>query len=293
MAHYNDHRGSKVSVRRAPPIVRRGEGSLHPDVEQDRSLIKRTVKKSTLRYPRMTGGAISSEEAAAAKKPKRKKPRLQMTGGAVRARLDRRSRGGKIQDHDPRANGDQNALEQEATREKRAERTMARARGGQIMQRTGKDYSELAPQHHERGGRTKKGHTTVSVMIAPQRGQHPMAVPVPAAGPPPAAAMPAPQRPPMMQAPGVPPMAGAPPMMAAPGMPPPIRQRGGRTYASGGTDGPAWKEGLRNGTQISHSPSKSDLKDIGRPLAVTRRRGGAVNEYDRVASRGRVRVKHG
>jgi hypothetical protein len=287
MATYNTHRGSKVSARRAKPIVRgpAGEGTMHPDVEQDRSLIKRTVKKSALRNPRMTGGPISSEEETVAKKSKRKKSaRLQMTGGAVRARLDRRARGGKIRDYDPKGNGDQNYLEKEASREKDAEHSMI---------------------ERARGGRIKKPHTQVNVMIAPQHpmgpGAMPGPVPMPAAGPPPAAAMP--PRPPMVPpqgAPMAPPQMMA-PQMLPPGAPPPIRNRGGRTYARGGAvkDGPAWKEGLRNGTQVSHSPGKNDTAKIGRGRPITYKTGGAVegdswdspNEHDRVSARGRVRIK--
>jgi hypothetical protein len=250
---YSSQRGAKVSVRRAKPIVRKSPGgTVHPDAEQGKSLIKRTLKK--------------------------KKPALLMTGGAVRARLDRRSRGNKVCDHDPKGDGDQNALEQEATREKRDEHNMVeRARGGQVTQRSGKYYSELAPSHHERGGRAKKGHTTVNVMVVPQHaGAQPMPVPISTAGPPPAAAMP--PRPPVPPQ-GAPMM--VPPPMMAPGTPPPIRQSGGRVMrASGGRikakDGPGWTESLKNMTPVQHSPGKSDLANIGRGKAITYKRGGAV-----------------
>jgi hypothetical protein len=63
-------------------------------------------------------------------------------------------------------------------------------------------------------------------------------------------------------------------------MPPggPIRSTGGRTgYKSGGAvPGPAWKEGLRNGTKVTHAPGKNDLKDMNRPPVITKATGGAV-----------------
>lgn len=68
-----------------------------------------------------------------------------------------------------------------------------------------------------------------------------------------------------------------------PGMPP--RRTGGRAYASGGrvADGPAYKEGLKNGTQVTHSPGKNDGKDIGRGRVVTFWAGGKVESPKGVA----------
>ena len=128
-----------------------------------------------------------------------------------------------------------------------------------------------------RGGRTsaKKG-TNVTVVVAPQGGgAHPMPVPVPAggAGPPPM-----PPRPPMMP-PGGPPM-GAGPM----GPPNPIRHAGGRAFARGGgvKSGPAWNEGVRNGTQPHNSPGKNDTKDIGRGKPITYKTGGRIEASSKV-----------
>ncbi len=59
------------------------------------------------------------------------------------------------------------------------------------------------------------------------------------------------------------------PMMPAPGMP--MRARGGRIK-----DGPAFQEGLRAGTQVSHTDGKSDGKNIGRGRVVTFKTGGGV-----------------
>ncbi len=109
-----------------------------------------------------------------------------------------------------------------------------------------------------RGGGVKKGSTNVNVIIAPQGGAAPpMAPPVPplAAGPP----MP-PPKPPMMP----------------PGGAPMMQRHGGRAYAKGGAvaDGPAWKEGLRNGTQVQHTDGKNDGADIYRGRQITYAKGG-------------------
>lgn len=65
-----------------------------------------------------------------------------------------------------------------------------------------------------------------------------------------------------------------------PGMPPPgIRRSGGRAYAKGGgvTDGPAWNEGRKSGTQVQNNPSgKNDQRNVGRGRVVTFMAGGAV-----------------
>jgi hypothetical protein len=133
-----------------------------------------------------------------------------------------------------------------------------------------------------RGGRSPKHKgTNVNVIVAPQGGAaHPGLAPAVGAGAPMASPpMVPPPHPPMMAPPGMPPggppgpMAGAPP----PGMP--IRHSGGRAYAKGGavTDGPAFKDSLRAGTQVQNNPSgKNDQKSVGRGRVVTFRAGGAV-----------------
>jgi len=115
---------------------------------------------------------------------------------------------------------------------------------------------------YARGGKVKKGTTNVNVIIAPPSGGNMGAAPpqslLPLAGGPP---------PPNMGA-------APPPMPPAPQM----QSRGGRTYAAGGKvgDGPAWKEGLRNGTQVQHSDGKNDGSDIYRGRQVTYATGGPV-----------------
>lgn len=120
-----------------------------------------------------------------------------------------------------------------------------------------------------RGGKVKKhGKVNVNVVVAPQQHGAPSPGLAPMAGPPPAAV---PMRPPMAGPPGMPP--GGPPMP-----PPGIRRNGGRAYGKGGAvkPGPAWNEGLKSGTQVQHSPNKSDGKDIGRGRVVTFWAGGSV-----------------
>ena len=62
---------------------------------------------------------------------------------------------------------------------------------------------------------------------------------------------------------------------------------GGATteYAKGGAvkSGPAWEEGLKNGTQVQHDDGKSDGKNIGRGRVVTFWAGGKVEAPKGVA----------
>ena len=131
-----------------------------------------------------------------------------------------------------------------------------------------------------RGGRTKHGGKTVVNVIAgghPGMGAPPM-MPPPGAGPAVAPAMP--PRPPMAG----PPM-GMPPGGMPPGAPPMgPRRSGGRAYASGGAvkSGPAWEEGVRNGSHPHNTPGKNDGKDIGRKQVVTYKTGGAVEASNKV-----------
>ncbi len=152
---------------------------------------------------------------------------------------------------------------------KSAMESLGRKRGGKV--KGAKSHARL--DRYARGGKVKNKGTNVTVVVAPQGGGDKPPMPIPAM--PPQGAMP-PPRPPM-----APPMAG-PPMMPPPGMPP--RRSGGRAYAKGGAvkDGPAWKEGLRNGTQVSHTDGKSDTKDIVRPRQVTYKRGGKVEASSKV-----------
>lgn len=119
-----------------------------------------------------------------------------------------------------------------------------------------------------KGGRV--GKTTVNVIVAgkdkmPGVPDAPMMPPMPA----PATAPPLPPMPPPMPMP----RGGPPPI---PGLGP--RASGGRAYAKGGAvkPGPAWVEGLKEGTKVSHAPGKNDLKDIGRGKPITYASGGKV-----------------
>ena len=60
-----------------------------------------------------------------------------------------------------------------------------------------------------------------------------------------------------------------------------MRAKGGRVK-----DGPAWEEGLKAGTQVSHTDGKSDGKNIGRGRVVTFRAGGGVGQTSGTAGPG-------
>jgi hypothetical protein len=124
------------------------------------------------------------------------------------------------------------------------------------------------PRRASGGGVKKKASTVVNINVAPSDNKPPMPMPVPM--PPPGAGGPPPMPP------GPPPGAAGPP----PGMPPggmpmrppmPMRARGG-----GIKSGPAWNEGLRNGTKVQHTDGKMDGKDIGRGKPITYATGGPV-----------------
>ncbi len=130
------------------------------------------------------------------------------------------------------------------------------------------------------GGRTQKAPTIVNINVGKQQDQPglpPLAglgMPPPMPPPP----MPPPPGPPPMPPPGMPP--GGPPMGGPPGLPPGIRSMGGRAYAKGGAvkAGPTFREGISEGTKVSHAPGKNDLKQLGRGKPVTYAKGGSVKK---------------
>lgn len=125
------------------------------------------------------------------------------------------------------------------------------------------------------GGRVKPKANNVTVVVNSAPPEPPMIPPMmpPGAGP---------GLPPGLPAGGPPPMPPGPPPGAMAGLGPmPPRAHGGRAYASGGAvktakPGPAWNEGRREGTQVSHDPGKNDLKDMNRGKPITYATGGAI-----------------
>lgn len=137
----------------------------------------------------------------------------------------------------------------------------------------------------------KSSNVTVNVNAAP----HPSPMP-----PPPMMVPPPPMAPP-----GPPPGAGlgapAPggPPMPPPGMPP--RKSGGRLTSDGHTakpmrakgggvkSGPAWEEGKRLGTKVSHVPAKEpDIENMNRKRVVTFACGGEVKSFTARARGGKA-----
>jgi hypothetical protein len=77
----------------------------------------------------------------------------------------------------------------------------------------------------------------------------------------------------------------------------PPRAKGGRVdktcRAKGGgvsaKSGPAWEEGRKAGTQVSHVPAKEpDIKNMNRPKVVTFASGGKVKTFKAYATGGRT-----
>jgi hypothetical protein len=131
--------------------------------------------------------------------------------------------------------------------------------------------------HRASGGRVKKGNARTQVNIV--MGAHPSRAPMPEMVPMTGAGTVAPVRPPMALGP----TAGGPPPIpagagAAPLPPPgamPMRARGGKVEKTAKLT-PAKIEGMRKGTQVTHTSGKNDLADIRDYSPITKRAGGGV-----------------
>lgn len=144
-----------------------------------------------------------------------------------------------------------------------------RKRGGAMMAEGKKAKHRRDRMPRAKGGRANKGKgaTHVNVIIGGQKDNAPpVPIPVPAGGPP----MPPPGLAGMAPHPTIgspPPGAGAVPMLP--------RKKGGRVKS-----GPAYDEGKRNGTQVSHVPAKEpDIKNLGRGKPITFKSGGKVKSF--------------
>ena len=260
---------------------------MHPHHEHKAHKVeKRRVSHITKGYA--SGGGVHAYEAHEVndKKSERKpvmKSAMESEGAKPKPRADKRARGGRTGQR--RDNGGGVGPTAQALNNAGIPMSMLRgasddtyAKAAQALQ--GIKATSGADQR-ARGGRTKKKGTTVNIINAPGHamGGAPMGMPMPAAPMmPPGGAMP--PRPPMAAGP-VPPPGGMPGAM--PGQ---IRRSGGAAgYAKGGgvKPGPAYMEGVRNGTQPMNSPGKNDTKDIGRKRVVTFMAGGKVEAPKGVA----------
>jgi hypothetical protein len=226
----------------------------HPYQEHKQHKVERSRVASMTKNCRASGGRVHEDEAQDRKLfGKMLKETKAPEGKKAKHRRDRvmRAKGGKVK---KRADGGKSGSGWDEDRSGAENYMDKRARGGKVGH--------------------KKGATHVNVIV--NGGKEPVPVPVPAGGPP----MP----PPAMGAPPPGPVAGLggppPPGMGAgpPGTPPmPGRARGGKVKS-----GPAWEEGRKAGTQVSHRAGKATTNtpenlDRGRPITFAT--GGGVVSF--------------
>lgn len=260
---YKAHRADKVEKSRVSHIAghkHRASGgrATHKDEKADRKLIGEMI-----------------HEHAEGKKAKHRRDRVA------------RAKGGKVR----RAEG--GFTESDAAkklREAYQEQPWYGASAQAARQGAGKDFVDSLIKKPERahGGKVGKKHKSNVVVNVMNGHGGPQPVPVPM--PPPVGAAPP------MPPPGPPPGAGlgapAPggPPMPPPGMPP--RKSGGRLTSDGHTakpmrakgggvkSGPAWEEGKRLGTHVSHVPAKEpDIENMNRKRVVTFNAGGKAVSF--------------
>lgn len=285
----------------------------HPYNEHRQHDVERSrVGKITKGYA-SGGGVLPESNPKLSKQSIKQRDAQAVEGGSAKERMDRpgRKRGGRIKraaggvtDTGNRGVADltSNTDAAQQARENAASRTsqsvLKLRRANNPMAGLGDEVEGRA-----RGGRAPKHKgNNVNVIIAPQGGAHPM---MPPGAPPPGVAAGPPPMPPRPMA-GPPPGAMPPPGMAGPGgpMPPgmPPRSAGGRAYATGGAvkPGPAWKGGLKSGTQMQNTPSgKNDMKDVGRGKPMTYATGGRITsengpmgpKFDGGAGGGKARIQ--
>lgn len=177
--------------------------------------------------------------------------------------------------------------------DEKQDRKLIRKMVGEMVPEGEKSKHRADRPKRAKGGRVKGNSKTIVNVITgghPAAGTPPpMLPPAPPMGVAPAGAMP-PPRPPMAPMPG-----------SGPGMPPPMpmRARGGRVEVSeanssmpdqtadaplstprgGGTK--VFNESRREGTHVSHTPSKNDIseRNLNRPRVVSFKTGGGVKSF--------------
>jgi len=276
------HRQGKVEHSRVSSITKgyASGGGVHSDEAEDKALIKSTVKKSALRAD---GGAVKARMDRPARKAG---GRIKKADGGALDVVKRAARN-ELKTFDEAVSGPSPlGIVAKVVRPSGLAKKAMKAKGEE-RQGFGEDYEENPPER-ARGGRVKKGNTTVNVIVVPQgQDKEPMLPPPGLAGGPPPGPPPMPPRP---MPPG--PMAGPPPGLPPGGPPPMIRHSGGRAYASGGAvkSGPGYEEGKKEGTQVTHSPGKNDQKDVNRPRVITYKKGGMVPKLPGGARGGEARL---
>jgi hypothetical protein len=273
MAHpYSQHRQTKVEHERVRHIAKgyaRG-GAVEPEMEEDDepgSKSGDTRDESGRKHMRRGGKPKMKLEGKAAKHHMGKRKR----GGPIKKRAE----GGSADDFDPE-------IEKDFAKDIADNSMRGRAKGGKVYkggEKTAPMEDDDMPQRADGGrvGRKKASQTIVNVMMGPDKQPTPpqqvpvpvkVPVPVPQAGPPPGAIPP-----------GMPQGAPPPGVMPPPGM---IgRAKGGKVTKGTAT----YEDSLKNGTQVSHSPGKNDIADLGikTPVIPTKKfaRGGALYSEDK------------